>query len=195
MMRSTRVTVLALGVAALTAGTSATAQRRPPRGRADAGVAAPTSEQRLIPIPVVEASSMFNRMRVWLFTPPAGATAFGLPAGPGERVWALLPSCRPANPDDPRDPCPVGRVEIEIVGGGAVQSSGPVDLAGPNSRRVQSFLVPASADVIRLKLLRNDGTVRYEAAVHRAQLGNLPPPEGSGQGARYTFDLQRYPAS
>ena len=87
------------------------------------------------------------------------------------------------------------RVEIEIVGGGAVQSSGPVDLAGPNSRRVQSFVVPASADVIRLKLLRNDGTVRYEAAVHRAQLGNLPSPEGSGQGARYTFDLQRYPAS
>ncbi|MBL8679806.1 MAG: hypothetical protein JNK05_11600 [Myxococcales bacterium] len=201
-MKTTRgATILALCMAAAATSQDASAQRRrpPPRGRADAGVAVAPSgnEHRFIAIPVVEASSMFQRQRVWLFTPPAGATAFGINTlGQGDRVWALLPSCRQPNPDDPRDPCPVGRVTIEVItGSGEVQSVGPTDVATtPNSRRVMSFVIPASADVIRMKILKNDGTMRYEAAVHRAQLVNLPAPEGRAQGSSFAFDLTRYPS-
>jgi hypothetical protein len=90
----------------------------------------------------------------------------------------------------------VGRVQIELITGtGQVQTVGPVDLAGPNSRRVQSFVIPATADVVRLKLLRNDGSVRYEAAVHREQLHNFPAPEGTPRPNGFAFDLTRYPAS
>lgn len=199
MNTSKKVTMLALCMAAAAMGPDADAQRRrpPSRGGADAGAPA-ASETRTIAIPVVEASAMFQRMRVWLFTPPAGSTAFGINTlGSGDRVWALLPSCRAPNPDDPRDPCPVGRVTIEVVTGtGEVQSVGPTDVvSAPNARRVQSFVIPATADVIRIKLLRNDGTLRYEAAVHREQLGNLPAPEGTAQGARFAFTLSQYPAS
>lgn len=200
MNASKGVTVLALLMAAAAMGPEASAQRRrPPRGRADAGVAVlPPTESRTIAIPVVEASSMFQRMRVWLFTPPAGSTAFGINTlGPGDRVWALLPSCRAPNPDDPRDPCPVGRVTIEVItGSGQVQTLGPTDVVTqPNARRIQSFVIPATADIIRIKLLRNDGSMRYEAAVHREQLHNLAAPEGAARGNTYSFDLTRYPAS
>jgi hypothetical protein len=201
-MNSTRgATILALCIAAAATSQDANAQRRrPPRGRADAGVAvAPAggNDHRFIAIPVVEASSMFQRQRVWLFTPPAGTSAFGINTlGEGDRVWALLPSCRQPNPDDPRDPCPVGRVTIEVITGtGQVQSVGPTDVATtPNARRVVSFVIPRTVDVIRMKILKNDGTMRYEAAVHREQLTNLPAPEGRAQGSTYVFDLTRYPS-
>ena len=35
----------------------------------------------------------------------------------------------------------------------------------PGSRRVQSFVIPTSAQAVRIKVQRRDGTVRYEAAV------------------------------
>jgi len=61
---------------------------------------------------------MSQRQRVFLFTPPAGSGAYGIGTlGEGHRVWALLPSCRQPNPDDPRDPCPVGHVTMEIITG------------------------------------------------------------------------------
>jgi hypothetical protein len=201
MKTSTGATILALWMAVTVMSDEARAQRRRPPRIVDAGapVLAPGgNEHRFIAIPVVEASSMFQRQRVWLFTPPAGSTAFGINTlGPGDRVWALLPSCRAPNPDDPRDPCPVGRVTIEVLtGSGQVQSVGPVDVvSAPNARRVMSFVIPTSADVIRMKILRNDGTMRYEAAVHREQLVNLPAPEGRAQGNTFVFDLARYPAS
>jgi hypothetical protein len=200
MNGSKGVTALAVLVAVASMGPAASAQRRrPSRSRADAGVvAAPPQESRTIAIPVAEASSMLQHMRVWLFTPPAGSTAFGLDSlGQGDRIWALLPSCRAPNPDDPRDPCPVGRVTIEVLtGSGQVQTYGPVDVVPqPNARRVQSFVIPPTAEIIRIKLLRNDGTLRYEAAVHRQQLGNLPAPEGTARGNSFSFDLTRYPAS
>lgn len=199
MNTSKTVTVLALCLAAGALGADANAQRRrPPRRPVVVTPVVAPPENRTIAIPVVEASAMFQRMRVWLFAPPAGATAFGINTlGPGDRVWALLPSCRAPNPDDPRDPCPIGRVVIEVVTGtGQVQTVGPTDVVtAPNARRVQSFVIPTTADVIRIKLMRNDGTLRYEAAVHREQLHNLPAPEGAARGSTYAFDLTRYPAS
>ena len=48
------------------------------------------------------AHAQGTKMRVWLFNPPAGATGYGLgQLGDGKRVWALLPSCRPPQADDP----------------------------------------------------------------------------------------------
>jgi hypothetical protein len=112
-------------------------------------------------------------------------------------VWALLPSCRQPNPDDPRDPCPVGRVVIEVVSGtGTVQASDPHTLTtSPDARRVQAFVVPNTVEQVRLRILRHDDALRWEAAVDVAQLHNLPLPEGQGgDGASFAFDLTRYPA-
>ncbi|MDP3274953.1 MAG: hypothetical protein Q8Q09_07125 [Deltaproteobacteria bacterium] len=179
-------------------GDQALAQRRGRRPPVRPPVVQPVVEApRVIPLPVLEVYSMFQRQRVWLFTPPAGTTAFGLGGATGDRVWALLPSCRAPNPDDPRDPCPVGRVTIEVATGtGQVSTLGPTDVvSAPNSRRVQGFVIPATVEIVRIKLLRNDGTVRYEAVVHRNGLANLPAPEGQPAGERFRFDLTRYPAS
>ena len=168
-------------------------RRRRPRG--PAVTAAPT-EMRTIPIPAMDAYNMFQRMRVWIFTPPEGATQFGLGATPGARVWALLPSCQSAR-EDGRDPCPVDRVTIEMITGtGQIQSVGPTDLTvTAGGRRVMSFVVPLSVEIARLKIMKSDGSVRYEAAVHTSALHNLPNPEGAPRGNTWAFDLTRYPAN
>jgi hypothetical protein len=145
----------------------------------------------------MDAYNMFQRLRVWIFTPPEGATQFGIGGlGQGARVWALLPSCQSSR-EDGRDPCPVDRVSIEVItGNGSVQSVGPTELGTtPGGRRVMSFVVPMSVEIARLKIIKNDGSVRYEAAVHTAALHNLPNPEGRAQGTSWAFDLTRYPAN
>lgn len=174
------------------------AQRRGRRPPATPPATQPVvEERRTIPIPAMDAYSMFQRQRVWIFTPPAGATQFGIGGlGQGARVWALLPSCQHSR-DDGRDPCPVDRVAIEVItGNGNVQSVGPTELGTtPGGRRVMSFVVPLSVEICRLKILKTDGTVRYEAAVHTAALENLPNPEGRAQGTSWAFDMTRYPAN
>ena len=117
---------------------------------------------------VAEADTHLRQIRVYLFTPPAGATAYGLgQLGPGvARVWALLPSCRPPNPDDPREPCPVDRVIFEAVGGGTVHSMDPQGLApGAEPRRVQSFSIPEGTRRVNIKVMGLQARVRYEATV------------------------------
>src|SRR3954447_13682304 len=116
MNRTSRVVSSFVIVGAVIAtGALAGAQRR---GARNAAPAAPAEEQRVIAIPCIEACNMMQRMRVWMFTPPATSTAFGSgDAAGGQRVWVLLPSCRQPNPDDPSDPCPVGRVTMEMITG------------------------------------------------------------------------------
>ena len=160
--------------------------------------AAPGHAMRVIPIPVLEVNAMMQRQRVWMFTPPPGQGAFGLGSlGDGRRVWVLLPSCRRPNPDDPRDPCPVMRAAMELVtGSGTVTSVGPLTVGPtPDSRRVQSFVIPAGVEQVRVKLLRQNNSVRYEAVFEASGLTNLPLPEGRPQGPdRFVFNLQRYPS-
>jgi hypothetical protein len=137
-------------------------------------------------------------MRVWMFTPPAGASAYGMSTLPeGRRVWALLPGCHQPNPDDPRDPCPVGHVSFEVVTGtGTVMATEPQNVtSNPDSRRVQSFYVPDTVQAVRIKVHRRDGSVRYEAAVDAPALVNLPAPQGTGSGNSFQFTLSAYPSN
>ncbi len=141
---------------------------------------------------------MMERMRVWLFTPPSNAGGYGMSTLPaGRHVWALLPGCHQPNPDDPRDPCPVGNVSMEVVRGtGTVMSTEPQNVtSNPDSRRVQSFSIPESVEAVRIVLHRRDGAVRYEAAVDAAQVGNFPQPEGSPSGTGFNFTLASYPSN
>ena len=163
-------------------------------GRRAATANAPPA--RVIAIPVGEAANMLQQMRVWVFTPPAGASAYGLGGlGDGQRIWALLPSCRQANPDDPRDPCPISHVAIELITGtGDIHGTDPQPISTQSTRRVQSFVVPSSAGQVRVKLVRQDNGVRYEAAVWASQLVQLPAPEGQPTSEGFGFDLARYPS-
>lgn len=187
-------------------GSTANAQpSRRRRVRGSPAVTASTSsvQQNEVPqvasIPVLEAYGMAQRMRVWLFTPPPGVNAWGLSElGSGHRLWALLPSCRQPRPDDPRDPCPIGRVAIEVLrGSGQVQSTEPRTLtSSPDARRVQAFVVPTTVEQVRIKILRRDESVRWQAAVDVSELGQLPVPEGTvGGPGGFNFALVRYPAN
>jgi hypothetical protein len=200
MAATTRLTLLAM---MLLSASAADGQRRPPRPArpaADAGVAAAappaSAAPELISVSVAEADTHLRQMRVYLFTPPAGATAYGLGSlGDGARVWALLPSCRPPNPDDPRDPCPIDRVVLEAEGGGSVHAMDPQGLApGAESRRVQSFAVPAGIRRVHIKVMGLQARVRYEATVDVERLVDLVAPQGSATPNGFAFDLARYPA-
>jgi len=203
MAATTRLTLLAM---MLLSASAADGQRRSPRPArparpaADAGVAAAAppanAAPELISVSVAEADTHLRQMRVYLFTPPAGATAYGLASlGDGARVWALLPSCRPPNPDDPRDPCPIDRVVFEAEGGGSVHAMDPRGLApGAESRRVQSFAVPSGIRRVHIKVMGLQARVRYEATVDVERLVDLVAPQGSATTDGFAFELARYPA-
>jgi hypothetical protein len=197
-----RTTVLAMVcLAALSAQAQPrTPARRPPRRAADAGAptAPPSSGAELISVPVADIDTMLRQMRVWLFNPPPGATGYGLSPRPDARgLWALLPSCRPRQADDPRDPCPIDRVVIEAVGdgGASVTNMDPLGVApGAESRRVQSFVVPASVGRVRVRIMGLNNAVRYEAVVNADRLVELPAPAGNATPGGFSFTLAQYPA-
>jgi hypothetical protein len=205
-------TPVSVGVAALLCLSAAAAQRRRPRRArtphtavvppavapvGPAPAASPTLDLgEVIPVPVSAVDGMLRRMRVFVFIAPSTSSAFGLGAlGQGRRLWALLPSCRATNPDDDREPCPVDRVTVEAVIRGNVNAGTPTFLGGvADGRRVQSFVVEASAPRVRLRVLGPSNTVRYEAVVESDRLADLSAPEGSPTPDGFDFDLTRYPA-
>ena len=188
---------LGLCVVASSAAFAQQARGRTGRGGGHAAVAAPPMMREVVAISLNEASNMLQRQGVFLIAPPAGSTAYGLVTlGEGTRIWALLPSCRRPNPDDPRDPCPVGRVTMTVAGGGGtIQGGEPQTVSeSADDRRVQSFVVPVGTTTIQLRLLRHDDGMRYEANIDAAQLGQLPAAQGTPGGPRgFTFDLSAYP--
>jgi hypothetical protein len=200
-----RVALLALAVVVALPALSQPRRTRTRRRGPDAGTASapvvvvppPSATPELISVPVADIDRMLRQMRVWLFNPPASATGYGLgQLGSGQRLWALLPSCRPPNPDDPRDPCAVDRVVLEAVGSNlGVQSLDPVGLTtAPDARRVQSFVIPSGVARVRIKVMALRAQVRYEAVVDVPRLAELPAPAGSPAGDRFNFDLSGYPA-
>jgi hypothetical protein len=203
MARLTRFILLATMLLSVA---TAAAQRRPRRPSSRPSTPAanpqnpapppPTVGPELVSVSVAEADSHMRQLRVYLFTPPAGATAYGLgQLGAGARVWALLPSCRPPNPDDPREQCPVDRVIIEGEGGASVHSMDPQGLApGAESRRVQSFAVPTGVRRVTIKVMGLQARVRYEATVDVERLVDLVAPQGSATPNGFAFELTRYPA-
>ncbi len=150
----------------------------------------------VIPVPVSNVDGMLRRMRVFLFNAPAASSAYGLGGlGQGRRIWALLPSCRPANPDDPREQCPVDRVSFEAVIRGNVGSTSPTFLGGaPDGRRVQSYVVEANVPRVRIRVVGPASRIRYEAVVEAEHLADLPSPEGAPSADGFAFDLTAYPA-
>lgn len=150
----------------------------------------------VIPVPVASVDGMLRRMRVYLFVAPSGSQAFGgARAAGGQRLWALLPSCRPTNPDDNRDPCPVDRLVVEAVGSGNVTASDPSTLGtNPDARRVQWYSVGEGVPRVRVKLFAPGARLRYEAVMDAARLVDLPVPQGSDQGSTFAFDFTQYPA-
>lgn len=197
MARHLRIVGL-LGFAALSlVGAPVLAQHRPRPPHAPAPPPPPpppTAE--VIAVPVADVDGMLRRMRIYLFEPPAGSTAFGItvPAG-GHALWILLPSCRPANPDDPRDQCLTERVTFEAVSGGGVTSGDPQPLSNaPDARRVQPVTVNAGVTRIRIRVMNSRNQSRYEAVIDAAGLPDLVPPQGEPRGNSFSFDLTQYPA-
>jgi hypothetical protein len=204
MARTLRFSLLATLFLAVTPLRAQRRPRRPPpRTQTVVDASAPPSPAvpaapELVSVPVALADTHLRQMRVYLFTPPSGATGYGLgQLGPGvARVWALLPSCRPPSPDDPRDPCPIDRVILEGEGNeGRVYTMDPQGIApGADARRVQSFSVPAGVRRVRIKVMGPQARVRYEAMVDVERLVDLPAPQGTSTPAGFAFDLARYPA-
>lgn len=191
-----------LGLAALSlASAPAFAQHHPrPRHTTPTPTPAPPPppppSAEVIAVPVADVDGMLRRMRVWLFAPPPGSTAFGItvPSG-GHAVWALLPSCRPANPDDPRDQCPVDHITFEAVSGGGVTITDAQPLSNaPDARRVQPITINASVTRIRVRVMNSHNQSRYEAIIDAAGLADLPAPQGQSRGGSFVFDLAQYPA-
>ena len=205
LTRSTIAIVLAT-VCAQSPG-AAIAQHRSTRHRRSSAASPPAAAAgtaprpsldlgEVIPVPVSAVDGMLRRMRVFLFTAPPSSAAYGLGAlGQGQRLWALLPSCRTTNPDDDREPCPVDRVTVEAVIRGNVNAGTPTFLGGAaDGRRVQSFVVEPSAPRVRLRVLGPGNRIRYEAVVESERLADLAPPEGAPSADGFAFDLTRYPA-
>jgi len=181
-----------LCVAVFAAGAAAQRRRGPP---AHPPAAPPAQQIHVATIHAAEANNMLQRMRVWLFAPPAGVSAYGLASlGQGHRIWALLPGCRQPNPDDPRDPCPVGRVTIDTIeGAGTVQNGEPQNVTtSADSRRVQAFVVPPSVTTVRIRLLRPNNAVRYEVAIRTMDVPHLPEPAGHATPGGFEIDLSAY---
>ena len=58
---------------------------------------------------------MMQQMRVWVFTPPAGASSVRARwvSAMGSVSGRSCQAVDEANPDDPRDPCPISHIAIE----------------------------------------------------------------------------------
>lgn len=151
----------------------------------------------VISVDVSQVNGMLRRMRVYLFQATTGDDSYGLAAlGPGQRFWALLPSCRERNDEDNREPCPVERVVLEAVGRGNVSGNSPqnLDPRAPDPRRAQGFVVAPGTTRVRIKVVGANARVRYEAVVEAERLVDLSPPQGAVQNGRFEFDFTQYPA-
>ena len=60
----------------------------------------------IVPMSAAETAGMLRRLRIYMLRAPNASTAFGS-LGAGPQIWFVLPSCRPPQPDDPRDYCPI----------------------------------------------------------------------------------------
>src|SRR4051812_39145143 len=78
---------------------------RPPPPPPPVATAPAPARPEIVPQDPTETAGMLRRLRIYLLNAPAGSTAFGS-LGNGPQIWFVLPSCRPPQPDDPRDYCP-----------------------------------------------------------------------------------------
>jgi hypothetical protein len=151
-------------------------------------------EPELVPVSAADLQNTLRRLRIYAMSAPDGARAFGQ-LGAGTQLWILLPSCRAPDPDDPRDACPIDRLEVTALRGGGVRAGALTTvMAGEVPRRVQAFVLEESTALIRIRLVTPQGAVHYEGVIEAGQLRYLPPPIGVERDSRFTFDFTTYPA-
>lgn len=152
------------------------------------------AEPELVPTSAFDLQNTLRRLRIYVMNAPDGARSFGN-LGAGPQLWVLLPSCRPQDPNDPRSSCPIGRLEVTPVHGGAVRSGELTTvMAGEVPRRVQAFVFDEATRLVRIRLFTRDDQTDYEAVLEVSQLRYLSAPIGTENGERFEFDFSNYPA-
>ncbi len=151
-------------------------------------------EPELVPSSAFDLQNTLRRLRIYVMNAPDGARSFGN-LGAGPQLWVLLPSCRPQDPDDPRSSCPISRIEVTAVRGGAVRAGELTTvMAGEVPRRAQAFVFDESTRLVRIRLYSRNDQTDYEAVLEVGQMRYLPAPVGNERGERFEFDFSNYPA-
>lgn len=161
----------------------------------------PADEQRpapaapeIVPYSLTDFLHTLQRQRIYLLRAPPHTSAFGL-SGPGTHVWFLLPSCRPPDPNDARDACPIDRLQVESVDGAPVHAGAMMTvLHGHTPRRVQGFVLDDSVRMMRVRLVTSQGSVRFEGIVDAGQFEHLPVADGQPTPSGFSLQFSRYPA-
>ena len=153
---------------------------------------APTAPQ-VVAQDVSSMTNMLRSLRIYVVRAPAGATDFGV-LGAGTQFWFVLPSCRPPQPDDPRDFCPIDRLEVAALGTGSVHAGRMVTVMdGQIPRRVQAFVAEPGTDLVRVRLITPQEQVRYESVVTASSLAGLPTVAGGRTLRGFEIDFSQYP--
>jgi len=164
---------------------------RPPSPPTVAPTPEPTRPE-IVPMSAAETAGMLRRLRIYMLRAPNASTAFGS-IGAGPQIWFVLPSCRARQPDDPRDYCPIERLEVTALHGAVVAGPMTTVMDGQVPRRVQAFATAAGTDLLRVRLVSPDGLTRFEAVVPVADLGDLAAPEGRATPTGFSIDFMQYP--
>ncbi len=147
----------------------------------------------IVPMSAAETAGMLRRLRIYMLRAPNASTAFGS-LGAGPQIWFVLPSCRPRQPDDPRDYCPIERLEVTAIHGAVIPGRMVTVMDGEVPRRVQAFATAAGTDLLRVRLVSPDGLTRFEAVLPVSELGDLSAPEGRPSPTGFSIDFRQYPA-
>lgn len=192
-MRPVLIGSLLAGLLALAPGPAgADPHPRPPSPPAVTTSPEPARPE-IVPMSAAETAGMLRRLRIYMLRAPNASTAFGS-LGAGPQIWFVLPSCRPPQPDDPRDYCPIERLEVTAIHGAVIPGRMVTVLDGEVPRRVQAFATAAGTDLLRVRLVSPDGLTRFEAVLPVSELGDLSAPEGRATPTGFSIDFRQYPA-
>lgn len=177
--------------AALLAAIPSSARANPPAAPPAPAI---VSEPELVPQEIADFRSMLRRLRIYLLHAGRGTRHFG-DLGDGEQLWFVLPSCRAvAAEDERRDPCPIDRLEVSAVGGGAVRVGRMTTvLDGEVPRRVQAVVVEAGTRVVRVRMVTPSGNTRFDGVIRVSDFGELPVPVGAPSATGFALDFREYP--
>lgn len=167
----------------------------PRRPAAPPATPPPPVVPELVAQDVTDLTAMLRRMRIYMLHAGRGANAFGA-LGEGEQLWFVLPSCRPNDPNDlRRNACPIERLEVTAVGGGAVNAGQMTTVMhGEVPRRVQAFVVADGTPMLRVRLIGPNGSTRFEGVIRMSQVNDLPVPVGARRVDGFALDFAEYPA-